>query len=214
MSKDHSRRAVLAGIAAAPALAAPALALSGAEPDPIYGFLEEHPRLRDRMFEACRSLNDVEEATEERWPCPLVAWRKYSHIGFSEIERARDEFLALPGIDPEIIEQEYREVKADERAKQQALVDWYKRNGMAELKAEQARAVEAERTALLALLTTRPTTIAGLIALLEYAAENSGEHGEREGTDMFNRSCKAISKAGEDFYRHLADSLRAIGDVS
>ena len=32
MSKSHSRRAVLAGIATAPALAAPALALSGPDP--------------------------------------------------------------------------------------------------------------------------------------------------------------------------------------
>jgi hypothetical protein len=40
MSKSHSRRAVLAGIATAPALAAPALALSG--PDPIFAAIERH----------------------------------------------------------------------------------------------------------------------------------------------------------------------------
>jgi hypothetical protein len=41
MSKSHSRRAVLAGIATAPALAAaPALALSG--PDPIFAAIEEY----------------------------------------------------------------------------------------------------------------------------------------------------------------------------
>jgi hypothetical protein len=39
---NHSRRAVLAGIAAAPALAAPALALSGAGPDPIFAAIERH----------------------------------------------------------------------------------------------------------------------------------------------------------------------------
>jgi hypothetical protein len=32
MPKDHSRRAILAGVAAAPALAAPALALCGSDP--------------------------------------------------------------------------------------------------------------------------------------------------------------------------------------
>jgi len=36
------RRAVLAGIAAAPALAAPALALTGAGPDPIVAAIERH----------------------------------------------------------------------------------------------------------------------------------------------------------------------------
>jgi len=38
--KDHSRRAILAGIAAAPALAAPALALCGS--DPIFAAIERH----------------------------------------------------------------------------------------------------------------------------------------------------------------------------
>jgi hypothetical protein len=43
MSKSHSRRAVLAGIATAPAaLAAPALALSVAGPDPIFALIEQH----------------------------------------------------------------------------------------------------------------------------------------------------------------------------
>ena len=40
MSKDHSRRAILAGIAAAPALTAPALALCGS--DPIFAAIERH----------------------------------------------------------------------------------------------------------------------------------------------------------------------------
>ena len=42
MSKSHSRRAILAGIAAAPVLAAPALALSSAGPDPIFALIERH----------------------------------------------------------------------------------------------------------------------------------------------------------------------------
>jgi hypothetical protein len=42
MSKTTTRRAVLAGIATAPALAAPALALSGAGPDPIFAAIERH----------------------------------------------------------------------------------------------------------------------------------------------------------------------------
>jgi hypothetical protein len=39
---NHSRRAVLAGIAAAPALVAPALALTGAGPDPIFAAIKRH----------------------------------------------------------------------------------------------------------------------------------------------------------------------------
>ncbi len=45
MSKSHSRRAILAGIAAAPALAAPVLALTSAGPDPIYAAIENHKGL-------------------------------------------------------------------------------------------------------------------------------------------------------------------------
>jgi hypothetical protein len=132
---NHSRRAVVAGIAAAPTLAAPALALN--EPDPIF---------------------------------------------------------------------------ASERSKEQAEEDWYQRNGMAELKAAAGTATIAEERALLALLTIRPTTIAGMAALLDYATAHSGENGEREGTDIFDH--EAINKAGEGFYRHLAYSLRTIGAVS
>ncbi len=39
---NHSRRAVLAGIAATPALAAPSLALSAVGPDPIFAAIEHH----------------------------------------------------------------------------------------------------------------------------------------------------------------------------
>ena len=88
MSKDHSRRAVLAGIAAAPALAAPALALSdpaadaelielGRKLDPI---IEEWhaKRATDRVqqdaFEAevreatGIAFKDAPEMTRHPWP--------------------------------------------------------------------------------------------------------------------------------------------------
>jgi hypothetical protein len=42
MSETHSRRAVLAGIAAAPALAAPTLALTSGGPDPIFAAIKRH----------------------------------------------------------------------------------------------------------------------------------------------------------------------------
>jgi hypothetical protein len=42
MTKTTSRRAVLAGIATAPVLAAPALALASAGPDPIIAAIERH----------------------------------------------------------------------------------------------------------------------------------------------------------------------------
>jgi hypothetical protein len=74
----------------------------------------------------------------------LVHWRRYSHVGYSEIERARDEFLALPGADPQEVEREYRAVKAEERAKRRAEMKWYERNGLAGLKAKMQRASIAQ----------------------------------------------------------------------
>jgi hypothetical protein len=59
MSKIHSRRAVLAGIAASPALAAPALALSG--PDPIFAAIEAHERAYAAVMSRPDKLNRSEE---------------------------------------------------------------------------------------------------------------------------------------------------------
>jgi hypothetical protein len=60
--RSTTRRAVLAGIATAPALAAPAIAL-GAEPaegDPIYAAIERH-RAALAEFEAARSEEELNE---------------------------------------------------------------------------------------------------------------------------------------------------------
>jgi hypothetical protein len=59
MSK-HSRRAVLAGIAAAPALAGPALALSGAGPDPIFAKIELHRAAHAAYLATLGAQGDLE----------------------------------------------------------------------------------------------------------------------------------------------------------
>jgi hypothetical protein len=48
-------------------------------------------------------------------PIALIAWRNYSHIGGSEIERARDEFIR-DGIDETLVEEEYSSAKKRYRA--------------------------------------------------------------------------------------------------
>jgi hypothetical protein len=60
MSQTHSRRAVLAGIAAAPALAAPALALSGTGPDPIFALIEQYRVAYAHRDQAIASGDDGE----------------------------------------------------------------------------------------------------------------------------------------------------------
>ena len=61
----HSRRAILAGIAAMPALAAPALALSG--PDPIFAAIETHRATWADLSARCSALDaaDTPEAEAE-----------------------------------------------------------------------------------------------------------------------------------------------------
>jgi hypothetical protein len=74
-------------------------------------------------------------------------------------------------------------------------------------------AYKAESAAFLALLTTSPTTIVGTAALLDYAAAHSGQHARDQGIGSFHRIDEPIPKTLENFYQHLADSLRAIGGV-
>ena len=68
MSKSHSRRAILAGIAAASALAAPALALSG--PDPIFAAIEAHKR----AYAAVDQIIDQQAALETALPRAKRRW--------------------------------------------------------------------------------------------------------------------------------------------
>jgi hypothetical protein len=55
-----SRRAVLAGIASSPAFAAPALALSGAEPDPIFAAIKRHKALNVAFSEVLHGMSEFE----------------------------------------------------------------------------------------------------------------------------------------------------------
>jgi hypothetical protein len=59
---------------------------------------------------------------------------------------------------------------------------------------------------LLALLTTRPTTVRGVIALLEYIAERGG----RDDMGVFERTREELADAADGFLSHRAASLRAI----
>lgn len=62
MQRTTSRRAVLAGIATVPALAAPALAMSG--PDPIFAAIELH-RVAHAAYALGYKLSDVSWPEDE-----------------------------------------------------------------------------------------------------------------------------------------------------
>jgi hypothetical protein len=87
--------------------------------------LVERCRKGDRRW---TGLADKIDAAEEaarsvygRRPIALIAWRNYSHIGGSEIERARDEFLR-DGIDEKLVRSEYRLAKSIARPCKQSMI--------------------------------------------------------------------------------------------
>lgn len=112
---------------------------------------------------------------KEPRPSTLIAWRTYTAIGHSEIEQFRDQLLADPRANRRKIEAEYQKAKADERDAIRMERDWYKRNGLAALKAETDRASKAYDKAGTALTRIRPTTIAGAGALIGYVGYTAHE---------------------------------------
>lgn len=87
--------------------------------------LVERCRKGDRRWTVLADKIDAaEEAARSvygRRPIALIAWRNYSHIGGSEIERARDEFLR-DGIDEKLVRSEYRLAKSIARPCKQSMI--------------------------------------------------------------------------------------------
>jgi len=173
----------LPGISGA-AAQSPAAAAIAAGPDPILVALAEFHRIDARTYQADRELDDAEGrlSDEDRlaWPSSLVEWRQYSAIGWSEIERVRDEFLALPDTDEAMIWQEYREVKAAEQASRQAQRQWYQVHGLTELKAKADGLHEQRQAAEEVLAKTQPVTPAGAAALISLIYDEMSDSGDAE----------------------------------
>ena len=135
MTTTTSRRAILAGVAALPALATPAL--SASTTDPIFAAIERHRETDaefDRRYEA---LDIAEGEARERFGHPPfrgVRWRKYSHIGRSEIDRARKEFLLHHVASPKRIEAEYRLAVQRYHDAARAEAQWYRDAGLRDQK--------------------------------------------------------------------------------
>jgi hypothetical protein len=147
--------------------------------DPIIIAISEHKRRYREWGALCDVLDRAEGAARkvEPMPIPLVHWRNF-FIGGSEIELRRDTLLKNRRLNPKKIEAEYKQKKAEERAKFRARRAWYNRHGLANLKAECDRANEEEKNALLALGTVRPTTAVGagqLIAYVRHDLRNGDE---------------------------------------
>ena len=182
MSEHLSRRSFIrdaAGVpivAAATAVAMPARATSQipATLDPIFAAIENHRRLLAEGEQLYLDIDEAEGKVGEPRPFTLIAWRKYSHIGGSEIERARDEFLA-DGLDPVRIESEYRDAQAEYCAQLDAQKAWDERHGIAPLRERSYRLRKQINAAAMSVSKTKPTSVAGFAALVAYARDDFGD---------------------------------------
>lgn len=182
MTTKQTRRAILAGTAALPALAIiPAMAGDAGAVDPIFAAIEGHRKSATASFEIYTALDNAEgelKAKHGRRPCELITWRDY-YIGGSEINQRRETLLREEGADRKQIEREYLDAKARERAQIQAGIEWDNMTGIAPLREQFDRAKDAENTAATTIATTKPRTPAGAAALITYVLENM-ENGDSE----------------------------------
>lgn len=144
--------------------------------DPIHALIAEHKRL----VTAWSHMYDVADRAEWRAkkkhgnrPWSLIAWRCYSAIGGREIEGARERFLQEKVAPRKVIQKEYLDAKARERAGERAEIAWDRRAGMMPLRRKLEQAFKAERGAALRMVKTRPTTPAGAAALLAYTKDDA-----------------------------------------
>jgi hypothetical protein len=100
-----------------------------------------------------------------RRPIALIAWRNYSHIGGSELERARDDFIRQ-GIDGKLVQEEYRSAKQRYRAALQAEVDWDRRAGLSDLRKELEGVKLETCAAQMALGKVHLTSISDAVAII------------------------------------------------
>lgn len=147
------------------------------EPDPVFTLIETHEQLELELNNLDEKLDLLESEVEEPRPFPLVAWRRYSAIGGSEIDNAREEFLNQMNFASNIIEAEYKSKKLEERRARQKLARWEQRHGIAPLRTEQNALARRCRQAAEALGRIRPATIAGTAALVEYARKHLVDSG-------------------------------------
>ena len=139
--------------------------------------------LTARRDDSPMKLDDAEIAAGRQTrhtPRFLILWRNY-HIGGSEIDAARERFLEEPGADPKTIEAEYQAAQAREIAGERAGAEWDKRTGITALRREEDLARRARRRAALRVARTKPTTPAGVAALITYILKDIGPDGEFQG---------------------------------
>lgn len=136
--------------------------------DPIFALIASHHAHREAANKIYHKQQDAEDNAEVKFglrPIALISWRNYT-IGAGEIEVRRAALLDL-GIEPHIVETEYKDAKARYAAQIAAGNAWDVKAGLTGLVKKNDRAWAALKRSQNKLAKVRPTTPAGAAALLK-----------------------------------------------
>ena len=192
MTTTISRRAVLAGVAALPALGATAVAATAVSVDPIFAAIEAHRQLSaesNRLYDALDTAEGEARAEHGVRPFPLISWRNFT-IGASEIDHRREVLLEQPRVNRKRIEREYLDAKARYAEQVRAGHEWDERAGIAPLHAQNAAAARDAAAALSRAVRMKPQTAAGAAALIAYLLEDMDQF--EEGPDWHRTALRTV----------------------
>lgn len=186
---------------AVPAVAAgvPITASQVGEADPVILAIERQAKVWAEFTAAYDEADRLEELAvasgAARRPFALVAWRRYSHIGGGEIEKARDEFLCA-GIPPEVVEREYQQVRKNYLAIIEDQRQWDAGAGIPAGLRERVDFLRTEGWRLRdEMARTNPTTLVGAAALAAEAAKAFDEDSEDDWQFVAMRTVAAAGGA-------------------
>jgi hypothetical protein len=195
-----SYAALAATAVPAAAASAPITTTRASEADPALVAIDRQAS----VWAAFNAAYDEAERLEElavaggspRRPLALVAWRRYSHIGGKEIEKAREEFLAA-GAPPEDIESEYLQVQRNYLTIIDEQRQWDARAGIPVGLRERVSFLREEGWRLRdEMARTNPTTLVGAAALASQAANAFDEGGDDDWQYVAMRTVAASGRAG------------------
>jgi hypothetical protein len=162
-----------------------------AKPDPVYAAIEAHRASEKKWMAVASDLDRKESSARKKIgprPYKSVLWRTYG-VDESDIKEKRDLYLEQRLASPRVIKAEYLDVL--ERCRKRARLDdiWIRRAGVAKLRKRLDRDLAEETAVADRLSRTKPTTLAGVAALIEYASSDF------EHSTPMDWQCQALATA-------------------
>jgi hypothetical protein len=174
-----SRRAMLTGLAGSVAFAVPTAGIAtvaswrkAVSPE-IAAAIDRSKTATAASLAAYDAWDNAESAARKKFGNPssgLIHWRNY-HVGEGELERVRDEVLAL-GFDREQVEQEYIDAKERLRDSLERLAAWERKVGIADLAKQRWDALAEHWSAAGSIAEIKPTSVADALALQGFVWTN------------------------------------------